>query len=102
MFLKKGESDDLSIMLTMENGKQYEYDILARFPVYDQQYIALAPVGSRNIAEDFILYRFEEDKDGNPVLNMIEDDDELEAVEDRFDELFDEADYDDYVKAEDN
>ena len=100
MFLKKGESDDLSIMLTMEDGSQQEYDILARFPVYDQQYIALSPVGSKNIFDDFIVYRFAEDENGDPLLTDIETDEEEEAVLDRLDELFDEAEYDDYVDAE--
>ena len=99
MFLKKGESDDLSIVLTLEDGTEAEFDILARYPVDGRQYIALSPVGSKNIFEDFILYRFAEAENGDPILTDIVDDDEYEAVLDGLDELFDEAEFDDYVDA---
>ena len=37
------------------------------------------------------IYRYSEDSEGNPSLDNIEDDEEYEAVSDRFDELLDEA-----------
>ena len=37
---------------------------------------------------------FFEDEDGNPSLENIQDDEEYEAVEERFDELLDEAEFD--------
>ena len=42
---------------------------------------------------DVYLYGYTEDEDGNPILRDIEDDDEFEAVCDRFDEVCDEEDF---------
>ena len=44
--------------------------------------------------EEFI-YRYSEDAEGNPSLENIEDDEEYEVVSDRFDELLDEAEFED-------
>ena len=38
--------------------------------------------------------RYFEDEDGNPSLENIQDDEEYEAVEERFDELLDEVQFD--------
>ena len=43
------------------------------------------------------LYRYSEDKDGQPNLDNIEDDDEFEAVSDAFDEMLDAAEYDEII-----
>ena len=43
------------------------------------------------------LYRYEEDADGNPSLDNIEDDDEYEVVADAFDELLDDQEFDEIV-----
>ena len=40
-------------------------------------------------------FTYFEDNDGNPSLENIQDDDEYEAVADRFDELLDEEAFDD-------
>ena len=52
--------------------------------------------------EDIYLYRFSEDENGQPVLGMIETEDEYEAVADRFDEILDEAEYDEIVGDEED
>ena len=43
------------------------------------------------------LYRYSESEDGQPNLENIEDDDEYEIVADAFDELLDDAEYDELV-----
>lgn len=93
------EFEDLQITLTLDDGSVLECDVLARFPLDGQQYIALAPVEDSGV-EDIYLYRFAEDADGEPVLTVIEDDDEYEAAADRFDEILDEAEYDEWVEEE--
>ena len=75
--------------------------VLARFPVDGQQYIALQPEDEEH-GEDIYLYRFSEDENGQPVLGMIETEDEYEAVADRFDEILDEAEYDEIVGDEED
>ena len=94
------EFEDLTITLELEDGTVVECDVIARFPLNDRQYIALEPQ-HEDYAEDIFLYRFSEDADGEPVLDMIETEDEYEAVCDRFDEILDEAEYDELVGEED-
>ena len=75
----EADMEDLSITLELEDGTVLECSVLARFPVDGQQYIAL-----------------------QPVLGMIETEDEYEAVADRFDEILDEAEYDEIVGDEED
>ncbi len=96
-FFENGEEfEDLQITITLDDGTELECDVLARYPVNGQQYIAVAPVEGSGI-EDIYLYRFAEDADGEPVLTVIEDDDEYDVAADRFDEILDEAEYDEWV-----
>ena len=48
----------------------------------------------KNEDGEVFIYRYLEDEDGNPSLENIEDEEEYEAVTDRFDELLDEAEWD--------
>ena len=99
--MEKQDVTDLTITLELDDGTELECDVLARYPVNGQQYIALAPVGSDDIIDDIFLYRFAEDADGEPVLTNIESDEEYDAAADRFDEILDEMEFDDIVDAED-
>lgn len=61
-------------------------------------YIALLPVDEDeqpNEDGEVFIYRYSEDAEGNPSLENIEDDEEYEVVSDRFDELLDEAEFED-------
>lgn len=100
MSFSEYEYEDLTITLELEDDTVLECDVLTRFPLDGQQYIALQP-REGEYAEDIFLYRFSEDEDGEPVLDMIETEDEYEAVADRFDEILDEAEYDDLVDEDD-
>ena len=88
------EDGDLTVTLTLEDDTLLECDVLYRFPIGDQQYIALAPVEGTSHSGNVYLYRFAEDEDGEPVLSMIESDEEYEIAADRFDELLDEEEFD--------
>ena len=94
------EYEDLTITLELEDDSVLECDVLTRFPLEGRQYIALQPQEGEH-AEEIYLYRFSEDENGEPVLDMIETEDEYEAVADRFDEILDEAEYDEIVGEED-
>ena len=73
------------------------------YNVEKQQYIktelegemeVISILGSVTVKDgDVYLYGYTEDEDGNPILRDIEDDDEFEAVCDRFDEVCDEEDF---------
>ena len=68
------------------------------FEADGRDYIALLPVDEDeqpNEDGEVFIYRYAEDAEGNPSLENIEDDEEYEVVSDRFDELLDEAEFED-------
>lgn len=83
-----------TITLYLDNNREVECDILTIFPIKDQFYVALmpqSPVDGYDEGEYF-LYRYA--SDGNNVeLSDIETDAEWEAVEDKFEELLDEDEF---------
>ena len=94
----RNEDSDILVTLDLDDGTQVECEILTIFTVREQDYIALLPLdykGEPNDDGEVFIYRYFEDEEGNPSLDNIQDDDEYEAVADRFDELLDEAEFDD-------
>ena len=87
--------DDMFITLEMEDGSEEECVVLDIFELNGKEYIALAPAEPDEDEEesDVYFYAYAEDGDGEPILSDIEDDDEFEAVCDRFDELLDEEEF---------
>lgn len=83
-----------TITLYLDNDQEVECDILAIFPIKDQFYIALMPQSPVEGYDggEYFLYRYA--SDGNNVeLSDIETDAEWEAVEDKFEELLDEDEF---------
>lgn len=95
--LEYGDHD--SITLTLDDGTEIDCTVLAVFPVDDKQYIALLPEKEDTEGEVY-LYQFIEKENDEIELVNIEDDDEFEAVSDAFDELIDEAEFDDLMDDE--
>ena len=92
------DDEDMFVTLDLDDGSSMECQILTIFEADDRDYIALLPVDENEQPNDdaeVFIYRYSEDADGNPSLENIEDDDEYEVVSDRFDELLDEAEFDD-------
>lgn len=90
------EADDIRVTLNFDE-EDVECRILTIFEVNHKDYIALLPLdknGADNSDGEVYLYRYFEDKQGLPSLDNIDDDEEYEAVADRFDELLDEELYD--------
>ena len=90
------EADDIRVTLDTEEG-DIECRILTSYEVDGQDYIALMPLdekGNDNAEGAVYLYRYSEDEQGLPSLAYIDDEEEYEAVADRYDELLDEAFYD--------
>jgi len=85
-------NDTISIFL--ENNEEVMCDILAIFPLKDKFYAALLP--QKPIAGyeecEYFLYRYESDGE-NAELFDIESDEEWELVEDKFEELLDEEEF---------
>ena len=92
------DGEDMRVTLSLDDGSDVECAILTIFDVNEQDYIALLPLdenGEGNEDGEVYIYRYFEDNDGNPSLENIQDDDEYEAVAERFDELLDEEAFDD-------
>ena len=87
--------ENLTVTLTLDNDEVLECAVLTIFSAGDRQYIALLPLEDAEDTEegDVFIYRFEEDENGEPTLDNIEDDDEYELASDAFDEWLDEQDF---------
>ena len=95
---QQNDDSDILVTLDLDDGAQVECQILTIFSVGEQDYIALLPLddaGEPNDDGEVYIYRYAEDEDGNPSLDNIADDDEYDAAADRFDELLDEAQFND-------
>lgn len=91
------EDEDICVTLEMDDGTQAECEILTIFEVEGQDYIVLYPIEENNNANEegtVYIYRYFEDEDGNPSLENIESDEEYELVEEIFDQLLDDAEFD--------
>lgn len=90
------EADDIRVTLDTEDG-EIVCRILTIFDVDQKDYIALLPLddkGNDNEEGAVYLYAYSEDEQGLPSIEYIADENEYEAVADRYDELLDEAFYD--------
>ena len=87
--------ENLTVTLRLDNDEVLECAVLTIFSAGDRQYIALLPLEDAEDTEegDVFIYRFEEDENGEPTLDNIEDDDEYELAADAFDEWLDEQDF---------
>lgn len=89
------ESSDLgTVTLTLEDDTELECLIIAVFPAGENDYIALLPMTEGEPDEDagVLIYRYIDHDDGtDPELMNIADEDEYDIAADAFDELQDEA-----------
>lgn len=90
--------EEMTVTLTLDDGSELECVVLTIFTAGERDYIALLPMNGPEEKEgEVYLYRYSEKEDGQPNLENIEDDDEYEIVAEAFDELLDEAEYDELV-----
>lgn len=89
--------EEMTVTLTLDDGKELECVVLTIFPAGDKEYIALLPMEDEEEEGEVYLYRYTEDEDGLPNLENIEDDEEYDIVADAFDELLDEQEYDELI-----
>lgn len=74
-----------TIVLVDEMGDEQEFVILATFGLDDDKYAALLPSG--DIESPTYILRMEYDDEGEMLLMGIEDDEELQAAIDAYEEL---------------
>ena len=92
------EQEEMTVTLTLDDGSEIECVVLTIFTAGERDYIALLPMEGAEAEEgEVYLYRYSESEDGQPNLENIEDDDEYEIVAEAFDELLDDAEYDELV-----
>lgn len=92
------ERDDV-VVLTDEDGNEHEFEVVDYFEVDDKEYAVLLPADDeQEEEEEALIFRVEEDQDGNEVLVEIEDDDEWERVASAWEEMV--ADEDEYEDEE--
>ena len=97
-FQNMSENEEMTVTLTLDDGSDLECVVLTIFEAGGKDYIALLPLDGNEAEEgEVFLYRYSEDADGNPELDNIISDEEYEIVADAFDELLDEAEYDEIV-----
>lgn len=97
------EMDDIRVTIELEDG-EIECAIHTIFEMEGQDYIVLVPVDENDEmiedAEPFV-YRYSEDKDGNPEIANIESEEEFDKVADFFDELQDDWQLQEMLNQED-
>lgn len=81
--------------MVLDDGTELRCDVVAIFPVNDQQYIALLPdkVLEGYEEDEVFLYRYTDMGNDDIELGQIESDEEYEMVADAFDELLDNEAY---------
>lgn len=95
------DEEDILVTLTLEDDSEIEYKILTIFELYEQDYIVLISLdenGEENADNEVCIFKYFEDKDGNPSLENIETEEEYEAAVDRFEELLDEAEWEELLE----
>ncbi|MGN0160321.1 MAG: DUF1292 domain-containing protein [Lachnospiraceae bacterium] len=96
------EDFETTVTLTLDNDEELECAVISIFDANDRRYIALLPLEGKD-AEDgeVYLYRYNETEDGQPDLENIETDEEFEIVSDAFDEMLDDAEYEELLGDDD-
>ncbi len=85
---------DTTVTLTLDNDEELECAVISIFDANDRRYIALLPLEGKEAEEgEVFLYRYNETEDGQPELENIDTDEEFEIVSEAFDEMLDEAEY---------
>ncbi|MGI6343814.1 MAG: DUF1292 domain-containing protein [Bacillota bacterium] len=77
------------VILTDEDGNEYEFEIVDVIEVEDKRYAVLYPVDDAE-DEGYVIMRFEVDEDGEEMFVDIEDDDEWQRVIDAWEALLEE------------
>lgn len=83
---------EMTVTLYLDNDEELECQIICTFPVNGKEYIALFPQDGGDEAPVY-LYRYALDENNEPLIDMIVDDDEFDAVSDAYEEWLDTQEY---------
>lgn len=87
------DAQEMTVTLYLDNDEELECQVLCTFPVNGREYIALLPMTEEDDAPVY-LYRYALGEDQEPLIDMIADDDEFDAVSDAYEEWLDTQEYD--------
>ena len=76
-----------NILLYDENGEEISFDIITKLDIEDKEYIIVIPTEAGDEEEDAIALRIDKNDDGEDVLIVVEDDDELAIVSEAFEAI---------------
>ncbi|MCR5502860.1 MAG: DUF1292 domain-containing protein [Lachnospiraceae bacterium] len=94
----------MTVTVTLQDNTDVDCAVVSIFTVGERDYIALLPLdenGEGNEEGDVWFYGYSENPDDpneEPELYNIEDDEEYEAVLDAFDEMLDNAEFDEIIE----
>ena len=96
------EAESMTVTLDLDDGKSVECAVVTILEVGGRDYIALSPM---EVTDEYPegtvwLYRYSENPDDpneEPELDYIDNDDEYERVEDKFEEYLDDSEFDEML-----
>ena len=82
LFLGDDDENGAIITLTDEDGSSYDAEIIMALEVDEtgKEYVIALPMGGGFEEGEVLPLAYEEDKNGNPVFNVIEDQEEFDMV----------------------
>ena len=87
-----------TVTVSLDDGRELECVVLAIYEAGDGQYIALLPEDEVDEEESTVfLYRYYEDESGEPQLDNIGSDEEYKMASNAFNQILNDAGYDDIV-----
>ncbi len=69
------------IVLTSDDGEEFEVEVIDRVEVGETEYFIVRPVGEEDV---FTALRVETDDEGNEAFATVDSDEEMEAVEEAY------------------
>jgi uncharacterized protein YrzB (UPF0473 family) len=73
-----------SITLYDENGEEVSFDIITKLDIENKEYIIVIPSEAEEEEEEAIALRIDKNEDGEDILVVVEDDEELAIVSEAF------------------
>lgn len=87
------EDDEAEIfLLTDENGKESQFELIDEAEMDGNVYYAMVPVEENS--SEYVILKVVTDENGEDMLETVDDDDEFERIADIFDDRFMDVDYD--------
>ncbi len=85
--------------LSFDDGEDVECGILAIYPAGEREYIALYPL-VQEAGDEFYIYRFLGEADGDIEIEDLEDDAEMDLAEEGFNTFMDNLELDELIDEE--